>query len=150
VTTATRAIEVLRWPTGPVLPTPEHALVLRDAELTYSGAACTYRGPRELEVGQALAVTLVDRSGDGFTGVGYHVEDPPPLDPSPIEWPLDTPPPDYVVNDSASARDVEPSGSTRLIVPAVPGTTVELGCQRGAGGGVHFVPRRSVPLAVAG
>jgi hypothetical protein len=75
-------IEVPRWPTGPVLPTPEHALVLREGELTFTGDACTYRGTRELEEGQGLAVTLVDRSGDGFTGVGYQVDDPPPLDPA--------------------------------------------------------------------
>jgi hypothetical protein len=53
--------------------------------------ACTYRGPGKLKDGQALAPTLVDRSGDGFTGVAHHVEDPPPPDPAPIEWPLDAP-----------------------------------------------------------
>lgn len=143
-------IEVPRWPTGPVLPTPEQALVLREAELTFTGDACTYRGTRELEEGQGLAVTLVDRSGDGFTGVGYQVDDPPPLDPAPIEWPLDAAPPDYVVSDSASARDVEPGGRTRLVVPAVAGTTVELGCQRDAGDAEHYLHRRAGQVEVTG
>jgi basic membrane lipoprotein Med (substrate-binding protein (PBP1-ABC) superfamily)/DNA-binding SARP family transcriptional activator len=143
-------IEVPRWPTGPVLPTPEQALVLREGELTFTGDACTYRGTRELEEGQGLAVTLLDRSGDGFTGVGYQVDDPPLLDPAPIEWPLEAAPPDWVVSDSASARDVEPDGRTRLVVPAVAGTTLELGCQRDAGDGEHYLHRRAVQVEVTG
>jgi DNA-binding SARP family transcriptional activator/basic membrane lipoprotein Med (substrate-binding protein (PBP1-ABC) superfamily) len=144
-------IEVPRSPAGKeVLPTPEQALLLREAELTFTGDACTYRGTRELEEGQGLALTLVDRSGDGFSGVGYRVEDPPPLDPAPTEAVIGEVP-DWVVPDSASVRDVEPGGSTRLVVvPADAGTTVEVGCQRDAGDGVHYLHRRAGQIEVTG
>jgi hypothetical protein len=58
--------------------------------------------------------------------------------------------PDWVVADSVSPRDVAAGGSTRLLVPAVGGTTVELGCQREAGDGERYLHHRAVQVEVTG
>jgi basic membrane lipoprotein Med (substrate-binding protein (PBP1-ABC) superfamily)/DNA-binding SARP family transcriptional activator len=143
-------IEVPSWPTGPVLPTPEQAQVLVDAELAYTGTACVYTGPERLDAGSALAVELVDRSGDGFTGMAYHVEAAPALDPAPSEVPIGSMPPDWMDLASLTWRAVEPGGRTTLTVPAVAGTTVELGCQVVSGDGERWVNRRAVQVEITG
>ena len=143
-------IEVPRWPTGPVLPTPEETLVLLEAELAYTGTVCVYTGPEVLDAGPALSVTLVDRSGDGFTGMAYQVRDAPALDPAPSEVAIGSMPPDWLDLDSLTFRTVEPGGRTTLSVAAVAGTTVEIGCQVETSDGERWVNRRAAQVEVAG
>jgi hypothetical protein len=143
-------IAVPSWPTGPVLPAPEQALELVAAELAYTGTACVYTGPEMLDAGPALAVTLVDRSGDGFTGMAYQVQEAPPLDQAPSEVAIGSMPDDWVVLASVTWRDVEPGGRTTLTVPTVPGMTVEVGCQVESSDGARLVNRRAAQVEVAG
>jgi hypothetical protein len=143
-------IQVPRWPTGPVLPTPEQALGRIEAELAYTGTACAYIGPDLLDAGSALTVTLIDRSGDGFTGMAYRVQDAPALDPAPSEVPIGTFPPDWMDVESLTWRTVEPGGRTAMAVPMVAGTTVEVGCQVESSDGERWVNRRAAQVEVVG